>query len=209
MPVTDSVVDGLAGVLRELARRFGFPGPASAEQRIAFDRQAASELRGRVLVSPVEASNRDIWSFLALVPLQDITRWRFGTGNRERWIGSDLTRHTWARLWWQATVFEGDMTLLAELSESDLNQILERRSIGGDFRLAKALGRAIVEARGDVPGRALVRDASARLRRYLAFIEVGVLHDAEILSFCRQVVSESVLSTAGGDLEGAADTVST
>ncbi|MET8462784.1 hypothetical protein [Micromonospora zamorensis] len=49
-------------------------------------------------------------------------------------MATDLTRHTWAWLWWQAVVFARHEQILVVLSESDLNQLLERRSIGGNPR---------------------------------------------------------------------------
>ena len=116
-------------------------------------------------LSWAEAGNRGVWSFVSLIALPHPTAWRFGTRNIERWIASDLTRHTWARLWWQAVVFENELDLPNALTESDLNQLLERRSIGGDARLVRALGWAIVnESTGDVPRRYLIRDVTLRLR---------------------------------------------
>ena len=107
-------------------------------------------------------ATEDWWSFVALVPLPQLTYWRFGFGNRERWIAGDLTRHTWARLWWQAVVFEGHVELLAALSESDLNQLLERRIIGGDPRLTRALRHAVTGCQ-EASRRILIRDAAKRL----------------------------------------------
>jgi hypothetical protein len=116
------------------AREFGFPAAVGPEARVAFDRTAAPALRENMDLTWADAGNRGVWSFVSLVALPTVTRWRFGLENRERWIASDLTRHTWARLWWQAVVFEGHAGVLSALSEIDLNNLLERPSIGGNHR---------------------------------------------------------------------------
>jgi hypothetical protein len=140
-----------------------------------------------------EAAANDVWSFLALIAVPDVTRWRFRADNRERWIATDLTRHTWARAWWRGTVFATRPDLLAELSESDLNQILERRVIGGDPRLAIALSDALIIATRSATGqrRLLIRDAAARLRRRLAFIDARSLDDEAIVELCSTQIADS------------------
>ncbi|MEV6306045.1 hypothetical protein AB0M02_41995 [Actinoplanes sp. NPDC051861] len=185
--VTD-LVTTMVGV----AERFGFPTPAPAERRIAFDREAAFLIRAGMDLTWSEAGNRGIWSFMSLVALPHLTEWRFGTDNNERWIATDLTRHTWARLWWQAVVFEGRESLLAALSESDLNQLLERRSIGGDRRLVAAMASAIIDVPADLSRRLLIRDVSRRLRRYLAFVDVKALDDSQVDMLCRKLCTDSV-----------------
>lgn len=187
-------IDELAGQLAGLAAEFGYPESAGDSNRIAFDRRAAPLLRALMDIGWSEAEARGIWSFMALVALPDLTRWRFGITNQERWVASDLTRHTWSRLWWQAVVFDKDPDLLDALTESDLNQLLERRKIGGDPRLVLAVGRAVLGATHEsVPRRALIRDVAARLMRRLAFIDVRALTDDQLVALCR--------STAGISLE--------
>ncbi|HEY9264081.1 MAG TPA: DUF6339 family protein [Mycobacterium sp.] len=127
--------------------------------------------------------------------MPDLTRWRFGSDrNPERWIATDLTRHTWSRAWWQGTLFAGHLELLDELTESDLNQILERRVIGGDARLATEIARAVldVEKTGSVSRRALIRDTTARLRRRLAFVDARALSDDDVEDMCRGIAQESL-----------------
>ena len=64
---------------------------------------------------PAEAAVYEVWSFVALRLLPDVAFWRWpmepvrgGGGelrhNRERFIGVDLTRHAFGRLWWTARV---------------------------------------------------------------------------------------------------------
>lgn len=182
----------LADVLSSLGARYGFPGSAAPEARIAFDRDAAATVRDHMDLSWAEAGNRDLWSFTSLVVLPHLTRWRFGTENRERWVATDLTRHTWARLWWQAVVFAGHEEVLAALTESDLNQLLERRSIGGDPRLVLEIARAVTGLSGNAPRRAVIRDVTLRLMRYLAFVDVRALTDQQIRNLCSGLMAETL-----------------
>ncbi len=111
----------LIDAMTKLAEDHGYPSAAGPDTRVAFDRVAAPLIREHMDLAWAEAGNRELWSFTSLVALPHVTMWRFGATNRERWVASDLTRHTWARLWWQAVVFAGRNDVLAALSESDLN----------------------------------------------------------------------------------------
>lgn len=198
--ISDRELSSLRDHLLELARRHGFPGASNDAERIAFDRAAADLMNRELEMTWAEAGARDVWTWLACVLLPDLTLWRFGDRNRERWIASDLTRHTWSRLWWQAVVFGAGSPLIRELSESDLNQLLERRTIGGDPRLVQSLAEAVVRTATSTSlgRRVLIRDASARLRRRLAFIDARSLDEDQLRQFCSDIVAESAraLSTA-------------
>jgi hypothetical protein len=189
--VADSAVQRLIDEMTVSAGRLGYPDAASAEARIQFDRDGASILRSHMDISWADAGNGRLWSFVSLVALPHLTHWRFGTGNRERWIGSDLTRHTWARLWWQAIVFEDHEELLGQLNESELNQLLERRTIGGDPRLVRTFAKAVVQATEGGGRRRVIRDATKRLRRLLAFVDSLALDDAQVQEMCTAVVADS------------------
>jgi hypothetical protein len=199
-PATAHQIQQLIDRLQELATAHGYPDPAPAPARIAFDRAAVAELRAAMDLTWSEGGHRGTWSFLALVALPHLTRWRFGTGYAERWIAIDLTRHAWARLWWQGVVFESDPELLARLSESDLNQLLERRTLGGDPRIVCALGRAVVEQTPDgTDRRPIIRDVTARLLRKLAFLEVAAIGDSALAELCRAETSASRSAGTAGD----------
>lgn len=197
----------LAQRIRELAAQFGAPDTLARGSRIEFDRKCVEVLVREMDLSWSEAACADIWSFLALIALPDVTRWRFRPDNRERWVGTDLTRHTWARAWWRGTVYAAKPELLAELSESDLNQILERRVIGGDPRLTIALSEALVEATASSPNirRAVIRDSAARLRRRLAFIDARSLDDYAVEELCRSQIAESMTDLPNAVTDGEAE----
>lgn len=190
---TDADVAALTTTIEDVARRHGFPQRQPNAIRVAFDRDAATTIRAALDLSWSEAGQRGIWSFISLVALPHVTYWRFGINNPERWIATDLTRHAWARLWWQAVVFETDPAILLELTESDLNQLMERRTLGGDTRITCALARAIVERTpaGGVSRRNVIRDATARLRRRLEFIDTAAVGDDDLAIMCRSEVDAS------------------
>lgn len=197
--VSSDQVEDLRAELIALAKAYGYPTGATASDRVAFDRAAAFRLAQHMDLSWAEASAREIWNFLALVPLATLTDWRFGKSNRERWIASDLTRHTWARLWWHAVVFKEAPDVLAALSESDLNQLLERRAIGGDTGLTIAMARAVIRASADGDNRRFImRDSTARLRRRLAFMDTSAMSDDDLHKFCSELVSSSVQAAISG-----------
>ncbi|TLP62015.1 hypothetical protein [Microbispora triticiradicis] len=190
--VPERRVQNLIDTVSSLAGKYGFPEQAGPDARVAFDREAARVIRDKMDLSWAEAGNRDLWSFLALVALPHVTMWRFGLDNKERWIATDLTRHTWARLWWQAVVFAGHEHVLDSLSESDLNQLLERRSIGGDPRLVRETARAVTELAANAPRRPVIRDVTLRLRRYLAFLDVRALSDQQVRELCSVLTNETL-----------------
>ena len=182
--VSEEVVKGLANSIREVAVEYGYPAKGTDDQRVLFDRAAAEVVFQQMEITTVEAANRGVWSMLAVVVLPDVTCWRFERTNLERWVASDLTRHMFSRLWWQALTFGVpgpagiDFSLLRQLTESDLNQITERRSIAGNRRLAQSLARLVIDTPGS--SRLLLRDLTPRLRRRLAFVDFSALDDQQI-----------------------------
>jgi hypothetical protein len=185
--------------VRALAVEMGYPDLVGDAARVAFDRRLGVCLHEVMEISPAEAAARDVWTFFAVRALPDIVAWRFGCDNEERWLCSDLTRHALGRLWWQAHTLgerEGEAwryDLLGVLSESELNQVFERRSIGGMPALVRAIARALHQAplpRG-VARRAVIRDATKRLRRLLPFTSFQCLPDDVLDSRIRELLRMS------------------
>lgn len=196
--VTPKIVSSLVSKVDDVARTHGYPTPSTPSQRIAFDRQAAEVIYEFMDVTAFEASQPGVWTFLSVVAMPDITRWRFGFENQERWIASDLTRHMFARLWWQAFTFgipESDggvnYTLLRSLSESDLNQLTERRSIGGNQRLARIVAAELLSH--PARRRATIRHLSQKLRRLSVFVDFAGLGEDEL----KDLVSVALRDAAG------------
>jgi hypothetical protein len=133
------------------AREHGWPSPLGRDDQRELDLAVARVLWERTDLTPAEAGFGDVWSFLALVVAPDVVWWRaVGSTNVERFVASDLTRHTLARLWWRAQLFtwglgepeQGwELWRSSAIGEADLDQIQTRR--GGYGRSPKAF-RALV-----------------------------------------------------------------
>ncbi|NKS67187.1 hypothetical protein GS461_17230 [Rhodococcus hoagii] len=131
-----------------IAKAKGFPEIAADSVLAEFDLEVTEMLHAAMPMSWSEAGSREVWSFMALILLPDVTRWRWqhrlDNINRERWICSDMTRHTWARLWWRHIQVGGEYRILSQLGESGLNQFLERRdTIGASPELIRGLARRL------------------------------------------------------------------
>lgn len=195
--VNEAVVADLTRSIRSIATEYGYPERAEASELVQFDRAAAEAIHSAMTINGVEAGTRGIWSFLAVVAMPDITRWRFHGENIERWVATDLSRHMFARLWWQARTFAVrtdsgayDYSLLRRLSESDLNQITERRSIAGVTPLARSIARVLTLDERSGQRRKVLREATPRLRRLMTFIDFSALTDDQLDDRVRAVFHE-------------------
>lgn len=186
----------LAAGIRQAAEEAGFPAsPRTQEARDRFDLACAQVLHREARMVAAEAAVIDVWAFLGAVLVPDICFWRFPDPPADRVVGPDLTRHTLARLWWRAYQLEdlqGDdgLSALTLIPENEMNQLFERRSIGGNRALVRATARVLLtpdESWRNVNRRALVRDGLARVQRLLAFMMLEALEEAALEAFARSV----------------------
>ncbi|MEV6846566.1 DUF6339 family protein [Actinoplanes sp. NPDC051411] len=193
----------LADKLRDSVTHHGYPHPGTEASRIAADRALAAAMIDNMCLRPAEAAAKDLWTFLAVQLVPDVVAWRWQSPTSEqRWICSDITRHALGRLWWQAYTLgvvtadgSTDIALLQRLSESDLNQIFERRTIGGRPALARAIVRAVTEpdlAPPHIARRRVIRDVTKRVRRLLPFTLFLTLDDERLQARVDDLVRESV-----------------
>jgi hypothetical protein len=136
--VTKAELERLSSSLREVAVAHGYPGTLARVDQTAVDLALAHVLWQTADLSTSEAGFGDVWSFLALVLVPDVVWWRAaGSTNIERFVATDLTRHTLARLWWRAQLFtwgledpeEGwEIWRQSKIGEAELDQIQTRRS---------------------------------------------------------------------------------
>lgn len=204
-PLGTRTTTGQRAELREailgIAKSKDFPGIASDAALAEFDLEVTSMLHDAMPMAWSEAGSREVWSFIALVLVPDVTKWRWqhrlDDVNRERWICSDMTRHTWARLWWRHIQVEGDYRVLARLGESGLNQFLERRdTIGASPDLIRRLASHLDPLLDGKDDRALIRDVGRRVLRQMAFVDDAALTDDERESWIAEMVSASVEARA-------------
>lgn len=202
--VRPAEIDRARSVLIAVASDLGFPeqGLTSDTQKNAFDRATAHCLVETLDISWSEAANRELWNFVTFVVLPDLTRWRWASTRGftdERWVARDLSRHTWARLWWQATTFAGHSDLLDRIQESELNQLFEKRVIGGEPALVVATTRAVLDAIESerAPRRHLFREVTKRVLRAIVYIDTSAMTPDELDTMLTRLVNESVTALSG------------
>ena len=179
-------------------------------QAISLDREFAQVLRSLAPMRWSEAGSREVWSWFALALLPDVTHWRWRTavaakkGKREgewykaRWIGLDLTRHTWARYWWRSVQLESDPELIKQLHEHDLNHLQERAdTLGANPLLMANFARQVLGLAESLPGessvtrREVIEDSAMRMLRRLHYIDDAVLTPDETAQLVAGFVADT------------------
>lgn len=153
-----------------IARKAGFPDKRSSAARAKFDSACAIFLADHPLFQSGEALRNDVWTFIATGLLRQVTAWRYDLAP-ERWHGG--VRNTYQRLWMRARALDRGpdaskrWEIVESLTEDAFVAIVERPSIGGDRRLALAVGEGWLRA-SERHGRAamepIMRKAVVRLR---------------------------------------------
>jgi hypothetical protein len=170
----------------------GWPAPPSTATALSFDRRIARVLHEADHLFPAEATSGEMWSFVALVLVPDVTWWRWhDSENVERFIASDLTRHAFAKQYWRAVaLIRGDddetaaWDLFDRLGEADFDQIQSRRrAYGVNPDISRALARSYLrlkQAHGDGDVREPWRELLKTLLRLGAFVAFAVLSPEEL-----------------------------
>ncbi|MFL6122978.1 DUF6339 family protein [Actinophytocola sp.] len=202
VPASTEHLKECAAVIRDCAANHGYPSTAPGLRAgTSFDRALAPLLHRTMDLVPAEAAAPEVWTYVACQLVPDVVMWRWSMGNQERWLGRGLVRHAFGRLWWQAQVLVDeaggvrDYRLIGRLSEADLNQVFERRTIGGVPPLARALAHELstpaVDA-ADVPRRDVVRDVTKRLRRLLPYTSFLGIDESTVRRRVAELVHESI-----------------
>lgn len=197
--ITRSELERLQTAVREVADRYDYPELPNRRRATAFDRDVAELLLRDGLLFPAEAAAPEVWSFQALVLAPDVVFWRWrdklGKINRERVVGSDLTRHAFGRMWWRAYLLcarsggeldFGGLKRWEVFGEADFDQIqARRRAYGGSPRVLQQLtelwrrrAKAVEDHR--MSDRDILRDLLKRLLRLGAFVRFDLLQDDDL-----------------------------
>ncbi|MEU8631082.1 DUF6339 family protein [Amycolatopsis sp. NPDC048633] len=192
-------LDELRQSIVAVAREAGFPNRMTPSAQNSFDRKIAELLHRTTGLTPAEAAARDIWVFLALVVLPDVSFWRFEKRTSERFLAKDLTRHVFGRLWWRAhLVHEPDSTdpyaALNILGEGAFDQIYaRRRALGGSPQLVRSILHIWHEIdAGGLNETDLLKDFLKRLLRLGAFMSFETLHDEQLDAEVRRAAHDSL-----------------
>lgn len=202
--VQPSRLQALRDMVIDLAKEAGFPAPPPNDQKAVFDLRLATLLHSQMDIAPAEAASGDVWAFLAVILLPDVAYWRYPPSSdgvlRDRFLGADLTRHVFGRMWWRAHFVyspeESDpYAALSVLGESEFDQIYARRAtLGGRPQLIKSILRVWKEIEiRDIPEREVLRDFLKRLLRLDPFLVYEALDDSALDTELRTVAREAVV----------------
>jgi hypothetical protein len=175
-----------------LAREHGFPDRGDQSSRAAFDARLAIWWGEAEAIVEGEALRDEVWSWLTLALLPDVSAWRFPGRAADRFLGG--VRNTFQRQWSRAWSLDRGVdhddrwALVKALTEDALVQIMERPSLASQPRLARAIAETWVETQARLgPGAMedLTRRAVPRVRMANEVIYLAELPDAEILKLTR------------------------
>lgn len=190
------------------ARIVDFAASCGMPSRLAdasvFEGQAARILYEMLPMSPNEAAQEEVWSYLTCCWLLDIAVWRFGAGADERRFIGDVNRNTFRRLWWRAHIL-GDGVDLTQFGEDELVNITERPTIAQDKRLARAIANEFLTrvGQGNADQRMfLMREAMKRFVRATPLVSFMGLRDDELAESVAQVFNAAAEGISGSDAPG-------
>lgn len=202
-------IEALRNGIVEIARKYGFnvrhgfdqDGDPGDESRSRFDAEVFVTIPELMPMNWSEAGSRDLWSWCAVALLPDVTHWRWkqrrqsGRWNLERFIGSDLTRHTWARQWWRAVQLAAAPELAELIKETEFNQLTERAdTIGANPLLVSTFAQRFLKhaEESGIARRDLLRDASQRLLREMYFVDDSLMSEVNLIAWSDRVLKASV-----------------
>lgn len=187
-------LEGLRRALLSIAHEHGMPGPIAAVSD--WEAKSARVIHAQLRMTPHEASQEEVWSYLTVCWLLDVAIWRFGAdASVDRFVGH-LNRNTFRRMWWRAEVL-GPEVELAKLGEDELVNIMERPTLFSDRTLARAIALEMIERATHemvVERMRLMREATKRLLRLTPFVAFAALDDQQV----RAVVSDAFDAAASG-----------
>jgi hypothetical protein len=156
---TRGELDSLRDQICSVAAECGWPASSGQAARARFDARLGAALVESIRLPVAEALRDDVWSWVAIALVPDVSLWRFDAAAPERFLGG--RRNTLQRLWLRARVFDRGVEaddrwgLLELLTEDAMVQITERPSIGADPRVATAIAEAWVRTALEVASGAM------------------------------------------------------
>ena len=191
----------LQSAIRQVAERAGYPDPLGGSTQ-RFDRPVGTMLFRMMGIVPADAAEEGVWSFLTLVLVPEIGPWRFPAQAEDRLLGRP--RNVLRRTWWRAWALGPDLEHAPEgcepLGEDEFVQIMERPSLGGNRRTARALQAALWRAERSglvVPRSELMRQMARRTRAVKSHIQFDVLPDDLLTALLDRLVDESLQDLGG------------
>lgn len=197
-PVDAHRLSEVRAAIREIAERAGYPQPLGTSTQ-TFDRPCGSTLLRLMDIVPADAAEEGVWSFLTLVVVPEIGPWRFPGRSEERLVGRprNVLRRTWWRAWALGPDLEHAPDGCTPLGEDESVQIMERPSLGGNRRTARALQAALwrAEQSGLSAARSeVMRELARRLRAAKSHISLDALDDEVLSDLLDRLTGEALKS---------------
>lgn len=195
-PVPAGKLLELQAAIREVAEDAGFPNSIAGSTQ-SFDRPCGSALYRQMDIVPADAAEEGVWSFISLVLVPEIGPWRFPRQTEERILGRP--RNVLRRLWWRAWALGPDLTQAPTgcqpLGEDESVAIMERPSLGGNRRSARALRDALwrAELAGlSAPRSEVMRQLARRLRATKSHLSLDAIDDQPLINLLDHIIDESL-----------------
>lgn len=202
-PVEDSRLLDLQGRIRAVAAEAGYPELLKGAQ--AFDRPCGQELFTTMGIVTADAADEGVWSYMSLVLVPEIGPWRFPDRAEERILGKP--RNVFRRLWWRAWALGENLDAApggcTPLGEDEFVQIMERPSLGGNPRTARAIRDALWRAEAGTMAVArseLMRQVTRRVRAARSHLALDVLSDTQLRELLDQLITLAHLDLTGKTL---------
>jgi hypothetical protein len=198
-PVDSGKLVEVQQAIRDVAEKAGFPKPLGSSAQ-AFDRPCGTALLRVMDIVPADAAEEGVWSFLTLVLVPEIGPWRFPSPPEDRLVGHP--RNVLRRTWWRAWALGPDLSHAPDgcepLGEDESVQIMERPSLGGNRRTARALQAALWRAEVEgltMPRSELMRQLARRLRAVKSHIALDGLDDDSLAGLLDSLRADASRST--------------
>lgn len=184
------------------ARTFGFPDSGGG-QSVKFDPEAAGILFQQLPICFGEASRDEVWSFMSICLLPDLTTWRFPDQNDRRFLGG--VRNTFQRLWWRAAMLRTDGApdpwVLVRLPEDALVGLMERPGISSNRPVARAIALAIASLAESLP--TTLREDGWRMaykliRQRIPLVNLDALSPTELATQLTTLCQRATVEVRGG-----------
>ncbi|GAA1115649.1 hypothetical protein GCM10009668_42940 [Nocardioides dubius] len=197
-PVDSYRLSEVQAAIRGIAEQAGYPKPLGTSTQ-NFDRPCGSMLLQLMDIVPADAAEEGVWSFLTLVVVPEVGPWRFPGRSEERLLGRprNVLRRTWWRAWALGPDLENAPDGCTPLGEDESVQIMERPSLGGNRRTARALQAALWRAEQSglsVARSEVMRELARRLRAVKSHIALDALDDAALSYLLDRLTIEALKS---------------
>lgn len=192
--VSESTLREFRREVMKVAEELNFPNTLNPERARKLDQKLSGILFNKLDLIPAEAANPEVWNFLTLVVLPDISKWRFPNEKKildyNRWLGED--RNVLRKLWWREATLGNDLN--RHLGEDEAVGIMERPLLAGQTNVARAMVKALLKVEEEFPGTArskLLRVGAVNLRRYVPFTAFEFFSEKQIDEFVLSVFRSS------------------